>query len=174
MFWPRPPSLPGCWPQFSGRPFDVRIAARAASVPVSDVGRDLAMLKRPGTIAVMILSLTGCAASWLNSPSRATEDLVHDLKLEGFSCMATLSSVQCLQIDPYIQRQPKVCTSSGGCVSQPCVDIRMLYEIRQDERGVPKVIQTTERKPTTSIPTEGYSEEQMAQLREYCALEATP
>lgn len=170
MFCPRPPSLPACWPQFSRRPFDVRIAARAASVPVSDVGRDLAMLKQPGTIAVMILSLTGCAASWLNNPSRATEDLVHDLKLEGFSCMATLSSVQCRQIDPYVQRQPKVCTSSSGCVSQPCVDIRMLYEIRQDGRGVPKVTQTTERRITTSIPTGGYSEEQLAHLQEYCAL----
>lgn len=132
------------------------------------------MWKRIGAITVMFLTLSGCTAAWINNPSRATEDLVHDLKLEGFDCTASFSSVSCRQEDPHVQRQAKLCTSSHGCVSQPCLDVRMVYEIRQSEQGVPQVTQTTERTPTTSIPSGVYSEEHLALLHEYCSVQASP
>lgn len=125
--------------------------------------------------AALVLSLTGCAAGWLNSPSPATENLVHDLKLEGFECTARLSSVLCSQSEAYIERSAMICTSAGGCVKQPCHDIRMVYEIRERENGIPSITQTTERTVTKSIqPSEINSGERLKLLLEYCALDEDP
>ncbi len=122
------------------------------------------------TIAAITL-LSGCAASWIASPSPATENLVHDLKLEGFECSAGLSAVTCRQAEPYVERSGKRCTADEGCVKQPCYDVRIVYEIRQGPSKMPAIVQTTERTVTKEIrPNPVNSGERIKLLEEYCLL----
>ena len=118
-----------------------------------------------------IACLTACTSAWINDPSPTTVSLVNDLKLEGFGCTAGLSSIECRQIEPYIERAPKVCSSADGCVKQPCHDVRLVYEIRQTPGGIPTIAQSTEKTVTKKISESPvYSGTRLEQLKEYCAL----
>lgn len=118
-----------------------------------------------------IFMLAGCTAGWISSPSPATENLVHDLKLEGFQCTAGLSAVTCKQTEPYVERTGKSCTADAGCVKQHCYDVRIVYEIRQGPNKMPSVRQTTERSITTEIkPSPVNSGDRLKLLQEYCLL----
>lgn len=121
--------------------------------------------------AMAFLLMSGCTAKWLSEPSPATANLVNDLKLEGFECRAGLASIKCRQREALIEKSGKVCSASGGCVAQPCHDVRTLYEITQRANGIPGIVQSTERTTTRKIPNnEFYSKERVADLKEFCAL----
>lgn len=121
--------------------------------------------------ALAIVLMSGCTAKWLNEPSPATGNLVNDLKLEGFECRAGFSSIKCRQREALIEKSGKVCSATGGCVAQPCHDVRTVYEITQGENGIPGIVQSTERTTTRNIPSnEFYTKERIADLKEFCAL----
>lgn len=129
------------------------------------------MRKQHLVAALMAVALSGCAAAWLNDPSPATVNLINDLKLEGFECKAGFSSVECRQITAYIEKSPMICTSSTGCVPQPCLDVRIVYDITQAKDGIPGIVQTVERTVTRSIPPgDVYSEARRKDLEAYCSL----
>lgn len=123
------------------------------------------------TIAILG-GLGGCTSAWISDPSPSTESLINDLKIEGFTCKARLSTIECRQVEPYIERSPKICSSAHGCVKQPCHDIRVVYEIRQGPSGIPGIKQTTEKEVTKKIIAgDLYSGDRLKALKDYCAIE---
>ncbi|MBM3105647.1 hypothetical protein IIE18_10900 [Pseudomonas sp. V1] len=96
-------------------------------------------------LAAVIVS--GCAASWIQSPSPTTRNLVEDLKLEGYICKATYSAIECRQEKPYVKKAPKVCTSEKGCVEQPSELVTNVFSIVEDSFGIPKMKQWVETEP---------------------------
>lgn len=130
------------------------------------------MRSRTVLIIAILSGLSGCTSGWISDPSPSTESLINDLKIEGFTCKAGLSAIECRQIEPYIERSPKICSSADGCVKQPCHDVRVVYEIRQGPSGIPGIKQTTERTVTKKIIAgDVYSGDRLKSLKDYCAIE---
>lgn len=128
-------------------------------------------LKPTALVLALAAVLTGCSASWIGEPSPTTANLINDLKLEGFKCKGGFSKIECRQIEAYVEKAPKICTSEGGCTKQPCHDVRLVYVIDQAPNGIPGITQTTERTITRSIPdTKLYPPARQAELKEYCAV----
>lgn len=130
------------------------------------------MRKAAGALVLGVaLLVAGCTSAWINEPSPTTANLINDLKLEGFNCHAGFSSIECKQAEALVEKSSMVCTAEGGCVPQPCHDVRMVYTITQARDGIPGIVQTTERTVTRSIPkSDIYSAERVAELKEFCAI----
>ncbi len=129
----------------------------------------------PRTTTAMLLltvaSLAGCTSAWITDPSPAMASLINDLKLEGFKCKAGFSNIECRQIDALVEKSAKICSSEKGCEPQPCHDVRLVYTITQARDGIPGIAQTTERTETRKLPSgDMYSQERIADLKEYCAI----
>lgn len=91
-------------------------------------------------LALVATSLGGCSAAWLQEPSESVKSLVHDLTLQGFTCSATGSSINCLQDIPYKSNPPSKCDSEAGvCVRQAPQYLANDYVIRQTESGRPHI-----------------------------------
>lgn len=115
--------------------------------------------------------LAGCTSGWINDPSPTTANLINDLKLEGFKCHAGFSNIECKQSEAFVEKSSKICTAEGGCVAQPCHDVRVVYLITQARDGIPGIVQTTERTVTRNIPKgDLYTAERVAELKDYCAI----
>lgn len=119
----------------------------------------------------IVASISGCTSSWIEEPSQATLNLVNDLKLEGFSCAAGFSAINCRQIDAYVEKSNKICSAEKGCIKQRCHDVRVLYTIKQQPGGLPAVAQTMERTVTKKIEkNSSNSAERTSDLEEFCAI----
>lgn len=115
--------------------------------------------------------LAGCTSAWITDPSPTTASLINDLKLEGFKCKAGFSTIECRQTEALVEKSAKICSSDKGCEPQPCHDVRLVYIITQARDGIPGITQTTERTETRKLPSgDMYSQERIADLKEYCAI----
>ncbi|MBJ2213948.1 MULTISPECIES: hypothetical protein [Pseudomonas] len=86
-----------------------------------------------------VVALSGCTSAWIANPSPQTEALVSDLRLEGFECKAHMSSVECVQKEPWRNKQPSKCDSANGCVEQPDHLVYNRYVIKQQDTGIPSI-----------------------------------
>ncbi len=91
-------------------------------------------------LSLLAISLGGCSVAWLQEPSESVKSLVHDLTLQGFTCSATGSSINCLQDIPYKSYPPSKCDSDAGvCVRQAPQYLANAYMIRQTKSGRPHI-----------------------------------
>jgi hypothetical protein len=108
------------------------------------------------SLALVAMSLGGCSAAWLQEPSESVKSLVHDLTLQGFTCSATASSINCLQDIPYKSYPPSKCDADAGvCVRQAAQYYSNAYVIRQTPAGRPHIQHQLVQVPPPLEPEKG-------------------
>lgn len=91
------------------------------------------------TVFAAAMLMAGCSSAYIQNPGPQTRNLVQDLRLEGFNCIAYYRDIICTERNPSIQKQPSKCSSRKGCVAQPDLVLVNQYEIREEGSGVPSV-----------------------------------
>lgn len=86
-----------------------------------------------------IVIIQGCASAWISNPSPVTRDLIHDLRLEGYTCIAKTSAIICTQTVPHHTKQPAICSGDHGCIEQPDLLTANQYTVTQQPDGIPSI-----------------------------------